>query len=215
MGQGELSPDTMRHVHAMSNEQRNANDEQRTIRAFIAFEISDEARTEISRVEKELKASDTDVKWVAPALMHLTLKFLGNVQQEDIQKLSGCLDGIAAVSAAFDAVLHDLGVFPGWDHPKVVWVGLSEGAHRMTEVASMAEEAMETEGFAKEDRRFSPHITIGRVRTDKNKDKLKKISENIIINPACSRISRIVLFKSELTPKGSVYTPLHAAEFKG
>lgn len=198
----------------MNDERRTTNNEQRTIRAFIAFEISDEARTEISRVEKGLKASEADVKWVAPASMHLTLKFLGNVVEESLPRLSGQLDGIAAVSAAFDAVLHDLGVFPGWDHPKVVWVGLSEGAARMTEVASMVEEAMEIEGFAKEGRRFSPHITIGRVRTLKNKDKLRKIAADTRINPACSRISRIVLFKSELTPKGSVYTPLHAAEFK-
>ena len=186
----------------------------KTFRSFIALEISDEARTELVRVEKELKASNADVKWVAPASMHLTLRFLGNIPEKNIPALSLRLDEIASVNIAFDAALHDLGVFPKWDYPRVVWVGLSEGADRMKVIASMVGDAMAAEGFPEEDRKFSPHITIGRVRTWKNRDRLKKIAADISIIPVRMRISRVVLFRSELTTKGSVYTPLHAADFK-
>lgn len=187
----------------------------RSIRAFIALEISDEARGEVARLEKELKISGADVKWVMPESMHLTLKFLGNIPEEKIPVLSRRLDEITSVNAPFEATLHDLGVFPKWDHPRVVWVGLFEGADRVTAIAAQVEEAMAGEGFAKEERKFSPHITIGRVRTTKNKDKLKRIAEGIAVKPVTSRISGIILFRSELSSAGSVYTPLHVAEFKG
>ncbi len=189
------------------------NDEKSLIRAFIALDISEETRAEVARIEKELKDSGADVKWVNPASMHLTLKFLGNVREDSIAALAVKLDEIAAVNEPFDAILHDLGVFPKWDYPRVVWIGLNEGADRVKKLAKETEEAMAGEGFARDDRPFSPHITIGRVRTAKNKDKLKRIADGLTVNPVTSRVSRVTLFRSELSPGGSVYTPLHAAEF--
>ena len=181
------------------------------MRTFIALDISEEARAEAGRIEKVLKDSGADVKWVKPDSIHLTLKFLGNIPEDRVGPLGAVLDEIASVNEPFDAVLHDLGVFPRWDYPRVVWIGLNEGADRVKKIARSVEDAMFREGFSRENRPFSPHITIGRVRTVKNKDKLKKIAADVVVSPVPSRMDRITLYRSELSPKGSVYTPLYIA----
>lgn len=186
-----------------------------SIRSFIALELSDEAKNEVSRVAKELKDTGSDVKWVRADSVHMTLKFLGNIEEEKIADVVKRLDDTAAMFGAFDAVLGELGSFPKWEYVKVIWVGIGEGAEDMISIATAVEDAMCREGFPKEDRKFSPHVTIGRVRTPKNRDRLKKAASSITIKPVRSRISRIVLYRSELTPQGAVYTPLHEAKLKG
>jgi len=185
------------------------------IRSFIALEFSDEARAEFARVEELLKKADANVKWVDPGSMHLTLKFLGNVPEEQIPSISGRLEKIASETAPFDVLLEDMGVFPKWDYVRVLWIGIGEGGGCVKDLAERVEEAMLQEGFSKEKRSFSPHVTIGRARSSKNKDKLKEIAGSIEIKPVPIHISRVVLFKSELSSTGAVHTPLSVLVFGG
>jgi 2'-5' RNA ligase len=182
-----------------------------SIRSFIALELSAEARAEVSRAAKELKSTGADVKWVQAGSIHMTLKFLGNIEEDKVPAVAKRLDGVAAMFPAFNAALGELGSFPKWEYAKVIWIGIGEGADEMTSVAKGVEDAMAAEGFHREDRKFSPHVTIGRVRTPKNSGRLAKAASSIMIEPVRSRVSRIVLFKSELTPQGPVYTPLYEA----
>ncbi len=192
------------------------NAEQGTrVRSFIAVELSDEARAELSRITDVLKDANADVKWIAPGSIHLTLKFLGYIPEEMVPTLAERLKEIARAASPFEIVLEGMGVFPGWNYARVLWVGLGEGKDHAKDLAGRVEEAMAGEGFEKEKRPFSPHLTLGRIRGPKNKDELKRLACSMTVNPASSHISRIVLFRSVLTPKGAVYTPLDIADFKG
>jgi 2'-5' RNA ligase len=185
------------------------------IRCFIALELSDEIRSELSRMIDILKRSDADVKWMKPGSIHLTLKFLGYVDEEKIPVISGRLKDIASGAKPFDVTLGGIGVFPKWEYVKVLWVGLDDRADRVKELAGRTEDIMSSEGFEREERAFSPHLTLGRVRTAKRKKELKELADSIKVNPSSSRISKVVLFKSELTPHGAIYTELASAGLTG
>lgn len=146
-----------------------------SIRSFIAFDLADDAKAEVSRAAKELKSTGADVKWVSAGSIHMTLKFLGNIEEEKVPDIIRRLDGVASMFPAFDAALSELGSFPKWEYAKVIWVGIGDGADEMISIARSVEDAMCDEGIPKEDRKFSPHVTIGRVRTSKNRDRLKKL----------------------------------------
>ncbi|MGB2662281.1 MAG: RNA 2',3'-cyclic phosphodiesterase [Candidatus Omnitrophota bacterium] len=183
------------------------------IRSFVALELSDEARAELARIEEVLKKADANVKWVKPGSIHLTLKFLGYVPEGRIASISKKLEKIASEASPFDIVLSEIGVFPTWRQARVLWIGVGEGAEEVKSLARQVEDAMAQEGFEKEKRSFKSHLTIGRVRSAKNKEELEKEALKIKVTPAPSHISKIVLFKSDLSPKGAVYTPLFEAKF--
>jgi 2'-5' RNA ligase len=185
------------------------------IRAFIALELSEEARAELLRIEEVLEKAEANVKWVKPESIHLTLKFLGYIQEEKVSSIEKRLGKIASEASPFDIALENIGVFPGWKNARVIWIGLGEGAESVKTLADRVEEAMAEEGFEKEKRSFKSHLTIGRVKSPKNKEKLEKEALSVNVKPASSHISRIVLFKSTLTPKGAIYTPLVTAAFGG
>ena len=145
----------------------------------------------------------------------LSGKFLGQVEEEKIARISERLKDIARGASPFDILLEGMGAFPKWDYVKVIWVGLGEGSDKVKDLAKKTEEIMSEEGFEKETREFSPHLTLGRVRSAKKKKQLKEMSDSVKVDPASSHISRIVLFKSELSPQGARYTELAAVELAG
>ncbi len=185
------------------------------IRSFIAIEFSDEARNEISRIEELLKKADADVKWVAPGSVHMTLKFLGSVPEEKIPCISGRLKDMASEIPAFDISLEDVGVFPKWEHIKVLWIGIGQSSERVRDLAERVEQVMAQEGFDRESRAFRSHLTIGRVRSAKNRDKIREIAGSIKVRPVSCRISRVALFKSDLLKSGAVHSRLSVFDLKG
>ena len=189
------------------------------MRAFIAIEISEELKGALERIESHLKYAGADIKWAKPDSIHLTLKFLGDITEEQRKEISGKLDEISKSVQPFDVTLKDIGAFPKIEHPRVIWVGLDNGAAQSVEIASRVEAALSTLGFAKEDRAFSPHLTIGRVRSSHNVDKLKEkipgaASDILSSGEIVHRVASIVLFQSTLTPHGSIYTKLHESAFR-
>ncbi|MFA6320872.1 MAG: RNA 2',3'-cyclic phosphodiesterase [Candidatus Omnitrophota bacterium] len=184
------------------------------MRTFIAIELSDEIKTALAQTQSHLKYSNADVKWVDKDNIHLTLKFLGEIDEAKCMHIKSILDDIARSVKPFEISLKDTGAFPDMDHPRVVWVGLDKGAVESTELAAKIDEELSKIRFDKELRPFAAHLTIGRVRSPKNKQALKEKAANYIpqfTNPQL--ISSIILFKSQLTPTGSIYTKLHEAKF--
>ncbi len=179
-----------------------------TIRTFIAIELSSEAKDELANVSAEFKKSGADVKWVRPETIHLTLKFLGSVSEENLADISREIREVVSSTDPFDMSLGEVGVFPSWKRPNVIWVGIDGAKDILEEIAAGIEDAMASLGFEKETRGFKSHLTLGRVRSPKNREKLEKISEDIEINPVAVHVSGIVLFKSELTPQGAIHTPI-------
>lgn len=186
------------------------------MRLFIAIELNEQTRTELANIQGKLKQSGADAKWVEPQNIHLTLKFLGDVEENKIQYIKDALNAIAGRIKIFSISLSEIGCFPNMNSPRVIWAGVKKGAIESAKLASDIEEKLSELGFAKENRPFSAHLTLGRMRSPKGKQKLKEITEALnktggAINRASSVIDRIILFQSTLTPAGAIYTNLYEA----
>lgn len=181
----------------------------KSIRAFIAIEIDTLAKQKICELIEHLKKSNTDVKWAKESQIHLTLKFLGNISQDQAAQVSEALKIIATGACRSAVNLSGIGVFPGMNRPRVVWTGISKGAADIKRLAGLVEDAMEKLGFAKEKRDFKPHLTIGRIKSLKNIKALTDlISETMFSYREDIGINKLTLFQSTLTSKGAAYTPL-------
>ncbi|MCM8794809.1 MAG: RNA 2',3'-cyclic phosphodiesterase [Candidatus Omnitrophica bacterium] len=178
------------------------------MRCFIAVEPPEETRKEISRLQAELKQSGADVKWVEPGNIHLTLKFLGEIDEASIASLKEALSSTLRFSP-FTMTLEGIGAFPGTTNPRVIWVGVHQGEKESKELAADVDGICEKLGFPKEERPFSPHLTIGRVRS---RDRMAPLIKRLqVAEFRCAQpvaVDRIVLFQSVLSPKGPCYTPL-------
>lgn len=184
------------------------------MRLFVAIELSEEIREALAQIEAHLKYSGTDVKWVNKDNIHLTLKFLGEVSEEKAKEISAILDGIAKTTKPFEISLNGIGAFPKIEYPRVIWVGLDRGVAESSRLAGRIDEELSKVGFEKESRPFAAHLTIGRVRSPKNKEKLReKLTNCQLLTVNCQLISSLALFQSTLTPKGPIYTKLHESNF--
>lgn len=183
------------------------------MRTFIAIEIPEEIKKTLAAIESHLKYSQADVKWVKPEIIHLTLKFLGEIDEKKCEEVKALLDTVGKNNKLFEISLKDIGAFPSIDRPRVVWVGLDSGAKESAKIAGEVEESFARIGFAKEIREFAAHLTIGRVRSSKNIASLKdKVLSYKFPTIEPQLVSSITLFKSTLTPEGPIYTKLHEAK---
>lgn len=184
------------------------------MRTFIAIELSEEIREVLAQIQSHLKYAGADVKWVEKDNIHLTLKFLGEIDEKKCEKVKAALEKIAKEFKPFEISLKDIGAFPKIEFPRVIWIGLDKGAKESTELAAKIDETLSKIGFDKETRPFAAHITIGRVRSSKNKEALKE--KVLSYQPSAvshQQINSVILFQSTLTPRGSIYTKLHEAKF--
>ncbi len=190
------------------------------MRAFIAIEISDAQKGILDRVEACLERAEADVKWVRPESIHMTLKFLGEITERQKEDIAAELDKIAKSFEPFDLTLKEVGAFPGMEHPRVIWVGIEKGSDQPAVLARQVETEMSKLGFAKEERVFSAHLTIGRVRSPRNVNKLRDkmpaaVSVISTSGETVHKVTSVVLFQSTLTPQGSTYSKLHESPFGG
>lgn len=190
------------------------------IRAFIAVELNAAARESVARVMSDLRAAAGDgVRWVRPEGVHLTLKFLGDIDTGSVPAISGALDRCAAPSQPFTLILEGVGAFPNLRRPRVVWVGLGRELEPLMELQQSVEGELEALGFARERRAFTPHLTLGRVRDGATQQQLRALSEAVagasVERDAHVPVRELALMKSDLRPTGAVYTQLHAARLDG
>ncbi|MFH1854724.1 MAG: RNA 2',3'-cyclic phosphodiesterase [Candidatus Omnitrophota bacterium] len=183
-----------------------------TIRAFIGVNIGIPAKQQILELINHLKKSNSDVKWVGEPQMHLTLKFLGDIEQDKIPEISNTLKSIALKSSVFEISFSGIGAFPTINRPRIIWLGIGNGSDNLRTLAALVEKEMENMGFTKEERDYKAHLTLGRVRSQKNIKELSKLlSETSFKYQANIRIDRLTLFQSTLTQKGAIYTILSEA----
>ncbi|MBF0521634.1 MAG: RNA 2',3'-cyclic phosphodiesterase [Candidatus Omnitrophica bacterium] len=175
------------------------------IRIFLALPLSAESHEFIEGIENHLKKSACPVTWVKPKNAHLTLKFLGDTSRDQIPVIVKTLQEVLQNTRAIPLEWTTLGTFPEKIHPRIVWVGLKEDAG-LTQLALSIEEAFEKIGFPKETRAFSPHVTLGRIKSDKNLSKLiETISSYSLKQPAAEEMNHVILYKSTLTSSGPIY----------
>jgi len=180
-------------------------------RGFIAIEI--EPFQKLVQFENEIKNSGAQVKLVEPKNVHITLKFLGDTEEALIDEIENIMKNAVKDIKPFKVKLSSAGVFPNQNYIKVVWIGIQNG-EVIGEIANNIDEPLAKLGFERERRRFSPHLTIARVKTAKNKEKLMQIVNNYSeIEFKEMEINSIKLKQSELTPKGPIYTTLREVVF--
>jgi RNA 2',3'-cyclic 3'-phosphodiesterase len=200
------------------------------IRAFLAVELSQELRSKFAVVQQELKQrveserkGDIRISWVQPANMHLTIKFLGDVDEQVIDPLLGAIEQAIGSQPSVKVPLERLGAFPRPNSPRVLWIGPSEnweqGAEgkRVTELHGAIEQACEGLGFLREAKPFSPHLTVARMKTGERQIGVALATSGVLDQPlsvGSLAVESVVLVKSELKPTGSVYTRLWEARLK-
>ena len=154
-------------------------------------------------------ASGADVKWVTAENFHITIKFLGNVEEDRLEAISKAMRSVAEETAPFDTHLSGTGAFPRIARPNVIWIGISAGADRFNKLAGRLDEALQELGFPREERGFSPHMTLGRSRSPRGAEQLRRSIEQMREEDAGSfRVESIALMKSEFRQNGPIYTPI-------
>ena len=179
------------------------------MRAFIAIDLPEEIKDHLSLLETKLKQSGADVKWAAPVNIHLTLKFLGDIDDKRINQIIQILDDISSNTPQFYIKLGGIGTFPNIRSPRIIWIGLAAGNNETKEITADLEERIEKIGIPKEDKPFTSHITIGRVKSNLNREKLIPLLTTLTTENDKSNYqflaTKLTLFKSTLTPKGPIY----------
>ncbi|MCK5391016.1 MAG: RNA 2',3'-cyclic phosphodiesterase [Deltaproteobacteria bacterium] len=175
------------------------------MRIFIAALIPDEIRTQLANYIDSLKRNVDGVKWEKSDKLHITLKFLGDVDVSRVDEISNLLGKLVHGYSPFNLSISDFGGFPNFKSPRVLYIGLSRN-NELSKFQNELERDLHNLGFNKEDRRFIPHITLARVK------KRIHIRETLPITQSIFDITQIGLIKSELGAEGSVYTPLNLFE---
>lgn len=182
------------------------------IRTFVAVTISPALKGKIGELLTELALPQYDVKWVRPENLHLTLKFLGNVEEERVDTIAEVIEEVARSSRPFRLHLGGLGAFPNRRRPRVIWAGMTEGGRRLDQIAARLETGLGPLGFAQEKRRFSAHLTLGRTRSAKGLNELvRRIDQYSDFELGEMQVEDISLFASDLRPAGPIYTGLYKA----
>ena len=179
------------------------------IRSFIAIEVPRGLKSRLEEVQRELRRTEADVKWVRPEAIHLTLKFLGSIRQEDVGKISGAVAPVIAGWTPFEIRIQGMGGFPNLRNPRVVWVGVDRGKESLVSLQQEIERKMAELSFPPENRSFSPHLTLGRVRSSRGRAHLTQAVESRKgLELGIFQGREVILFRSELKPSGAVYTKL-------
>jgi RNA 2',3'-cyclic 3'-phosphodiesterase len=174
------------------------------LRLFVAVDVPDEIKSAIEEhVVDPLRGPLPGAKWTRPEGRHLTLKFLGYVEDDRAGEISAALEG--ARTLAFEAAFGELGGFPNLRRPRVLWVGIERGRDDLVALAAGVEAALSPLGFETEDRPYHPHLTLARFPKPQFIGPLEAVDA-----PATSfMVGEVVLFRSQLHPKGARYTRVH------
>ncbi len=183
------------------------------LRMFIAVRFSPEVTDALARLRERLIGrldQYANIKWVEPENIHLTLQFLGDVEQGLVPKLAGSLGGAYADLEPFEVELSGVGCFPRPSRPRVVWAGLRRGADGLKGLQAATFRVTGELGFEPEDRPFSAHVTMGRVRSRgrRRPDLGKPLAALAEVEVGKCQIAEVHLVKSVLEPRGPVYTTL-------
>lgn len=184
------------------------------IRSFIAVDVDESLRARFKTVQEDLKTAGGSLKLVEAENLHLTLKFLGEIPRPRVEAVAETLGKLRFTS--FKIKFEGVGCFPTPRNPRVVWVGVSEGAERLRELAAMVEEALRKIGFQPDPKGFTPHLTIARVKSPRDRASIAAMVQKLSnISIGEMLVDRVRLKKSTLTPRGPIYSNLYEVRAVG
>ncbi len=184
------------------------------MRTFVAIPLPSECHRMLEQNQGKLRATGADVRWVAVSSIHLTLKFLGEIDTALVPRLSDSLRAACDTQTSFSLRVHGLGCFPNLRNPRVIWCGIDGEIQLLGQVRSKVEQACSPLGFAPEERDFQPHLTLGRVQGKRN---LRPLLDCIKIGSEleCSfSVDHYNVYRSTLTPRGAVYDMLETISLR-
>jgi RNA 2',3'-cyclic 3'-phosphodiesterase len=181
------------------------------MRAFLAVDLDNQLHNKVCEVQDSLKKSNAMVKFVEEENLHFTCKFFGEISENRKEKISATINNTLTDYVPFEIDIKGVGVFPRTGYIRVIWLGLQD-AHYFSDIIKNLDDKFSNLGFKKE-KNYIPHLTIGRVKSAKNKDTLvASIKEMENVQIGSMKVDKLVLKKSDLTPKGPVYSTIE--EFK-
>jgi len=187
-----------------------------TVRSFIAIELPAAVISLLDNVQQELKVLRLKARWVRPQNIHLTLKFLGNINSGEIEKIGRAMVDAAGDSAPFTLTIGGIGFFPDIKRPRVIWVGLDGAKPALFNLQRNLADRLAIAGFPKEERSFKAHLTLGRIRQAVNPNIVDQAIQGYSdLGDLKFTANRIILFKSDLKPFGAEYSHLKQVELFG
>ena len=183
------------------------------IRSFIAIELPEEAKKGLARLRKELERDEHKfVKWVDPAGIHLTLKFLGNIPSKQVAEITEAMKKASQGISLFHLEISGLGAFPSLRQARVFWVGVGGEMDQLSRLQQNIDSALAALGFAKEERPFVPHLTLARIREGASPPERRSFGEligsTVFEDKYPVEVEAVRLMRSQLTPAGAIYTCL-------
>ncbi len=184
------------------------------MRTFIAIELPNEVKAALAALQNDLRQARADVAWTKPDNLHLTLKFLGEVDAKQISEITNACNDAAVSADSFLLSIKSTGVFPNVKQPKVLWVGLAGAMDKLQSLQRQLDTNLHALGFAKETRGFNPHLTLGRVKSRLNEAAVRAKLLMAELPALSFTVSELVVMQSQLHPAGSIYTPLAHCQLK-
>jgi len=175
------------------------------LRLFVAILLSDKVRAALARLQKELGRRCDGVRWVQQDQLHVTVKFLGDVPDGDVPSVSEAIARGAGVGGPFSMRVETAGCFPPRGGVRIVWAGTTEPSNTVQRSAEAINGELEDLGFEREQRVWSPHITIGRVKFDNSAGRIRSAVERVSYSGIDQAVDSVSLMSSVLAPKGPTY----------
>ncbi|NTW57773.1 MAG: RNA 2',3'-cyclic phosphodiesterase [Nitrospirae bacterium] len=183
------------------------------MRLFIAIELPDEIKQGIAGIQEQLRKAGAIAGWTRPEGIHLTLKFLGEVPEAKAQEIMQALDAAVKGTGKLSLTVEGTGMFPNVKNPHVLWIGVGGDIERLAGLQASIEDAMDKVGFEREERKFSPHLTLARIKFPKPRDNWQqKIVGMKDVKLGGFEAGHVSLMKSELKREGAVYTEVGRAD---
>jgi 2'-5' RNA ligase len=191
------------------------------IRSFVALLLSEPVREAIASAIERLRPLASAVAWVPSPNLHVTLQFLGGQSEERLIAAEAALTAVAARCAPIDVAVHGIGGFPGLERPRILWIGLAQGALELRGLQAQVADALAAAGFPRDERPWHPHVTIGRVfderrwRRDAGPALRTVLARAATTSFGALRVAEVALMRSDLSPSGARYRVLRAVALEG
>ena len=183
------------------------------VRTFVAATVPDDVKDALFRAVRTLKNAAPRIRWTRPDSWHVTMKFLGDVPEPDLQPLFDAVAAVAGEAEPFVADVTGLGAFPHWRQPRTVWAGMGEGGDELTALGRSVQAVCGELGYPPDSKPFTPHITLGRIQLPGDAGGVSEAAATLADEPfGVMEVEEVVVYMSDLRRTGAVYAPMFRAK---